>query len=102
MWYIESVNSTRTEDVVRRLARIEGQVRGVKRLVEEGAYCCDVLNQLNAVRAAVDAASAALAANHIRHCIVGHDSGEGHAKAQTMTKEELLDELQEVLGKLVR
>lgn len=77
-------------------------MRGVKRLVEEGAYCCDVLNQLNAVRSALDQASAALAAGHIRHCIVGHDAGEGHSVAQTMTKAELLDELQDVLGRLVR
>lgn len=94
--------SNRHPDVVRRLSRIEGQVRGVKRLVEEGAYCCDVLNQLNAVRAALDQASAAIAAGHIRHCIVGREDGEAHPTAQQMTREELLDELQDVLGRLVR
>jgi DNA-binding FrmR family transcriptional regulator len=71
-------------------------------MVEEDSYCCDVLNQLNAVRSALDQASAAIAANHIRHCVVGHDEGEGHEKALRMTKEELLDELQDVLGKLVK
>lgn len=90
------------QNVSRRLARIEGQVRGVKRLIEEGAYCCDILNQLNAARAALDQASAIIAAEHIRHCIVGHECGEGHAVAQQMTKEELLDELQDVLSRLVR
>lgn len=90
------------QSVTRRLSRIEGQVRGVKRLVEEGAYCCDILNQLNAARAALDQVSAIVAADHIRHCIVGHDCGEGHEVAKQMTKEELLDELQDVLGRLVR
>ena len=91
-----------SQDIIRRLSRIEGQVRGIKRMVEEDSYCCDVLNQLNAVRSALDQASAAIAANHIRHCVIGHDYGEGHPKAQQMTKEELLDELQDVLGRLVK
>lgn len=90
------------QNVSRRLARIEGQIRGVKRLIDEGAYCCDILNQLNAARAAMDQASAIIAADHIRHCVIGHDCGEGHDVAKQMTKEELLDELQDVLGRLVR
>jgi len=90
------------QNVSRRLARIEGQIRGVKRLIDEGAYCCDILNQLNAARAAMDQASAIIAADHIRHCVIGHDCGEGHSVAKQMTKEELLDELQDVLSRLVR
>lgn len=71
-------------------------------MVEESAYCCDILNQLNAVRSALDQASAALAAGHIRSCIIGHGSCDAHEQTQAMTKEELLDELQDVLGRLVR
>jgi CsoR family transcriptional regulator, copper-sensing transcriptional repressor len=85
-----------------RLARIEGQVRGVRRMVADGDYCVDVLNQLSAVRAALNQVAAELATQHIQHCIAGHDSGHGHERAQGMTQEQLLDELREVLGKLAR
>lgn len=85
-----------------RLARIEGQVRGVRRMVEEGDYCVDVLNQLSAVRAALNQVAAELATQHIQHCVAGHPDGHGHARAQSMSQDQLLDEMREVLGKLAR
>lgn len=93
-------SETRTID--NRLARIEGQVRGVRRMVEEGDYCVDVLNQLSAVRAALNQVAAELATQHIQHCVAGHGAGHGHARAQAMTQDQLLDEMREVLGKLAR
>ncbi len=86
----------------RRLARIEGQVRGIRRLLDENAYCCDVLTQLSAVTSALDQVAAKVAAEHIKHCIVGHDSAEAHPTAKAMTREEVLDELEEVLQRLKR
>ncbi|MCW5938885.1 MAG: metal-sensitive transcriptional regulator [Fimbriimonadaceae bacterium] len=86
----------------RRLARIEGQVRGVRRLLAEGAYCCDVLNQMNAVSAALNQAKASLAVSHIRNCVDGHETESAHPSAREMSKEEVLDELSEVLQRLVR
>lgn len=88
-----------SQNVIRRLARAEGQVRGVRRLVEEGAYCCDLLNQLNAARSALDQVAALIASEHIRHCVAGN---EAHEKAKTMSQDELFDEMQEVLSRLVR
>ncbi|MBX3095880.1 MAG: metal-sensitive transcriptional regulator [Fimbriimonadaceae bacterium] len=84
----------------RRLARIEGQVRGLRRLVEEDAYCIDVLNQIAAVTSALNQTAAAIASGHIRHCITGTESAHSHAKS--MSTEELHEELDEVLRRLAR
>jgi DNA-binding FrmR family transcriptional regulator len=54
-----------------RLARIEGQVRGIARMVEEDRYCIDVLTQINAIQAALDRVALGLLDDHARHCLVG-------------------------------
>jgi len=58
-----------------RLARIEGQVRGVAKMVEDDRYCIDVLTQINAVQAALDKVALGLLDGHARHCLVGHGGG---------------------------
>jgi DNA-binding FrmR family transcriptional regulator len=58
-----------------RLARIEGQVRGVARMVENDRYCIDVLTQINAVRAALDKVALGLLDDHARHCLLGGGGG---------------------------
>ncbi|MGE5507314.1 MAG: metal-sensitive transcriptional regulator [Chitinophagales bacterium] len=57
------------EELLRRLARIEGQVRGVQRLVENDAYCVDVLVQISAVRAALKAVGLSILDRHMRTCV---------------------------------
>lgn len=89
-------------DVDSRLARIEGQVRGVRKMAGEGAYCTDVLTQLAAIRAAIEQVSAMVASNHIKHCIAEHGEGTGHHKAEAMSKDELMAELDLVLKRLMR
>ena len=59
----------RKEGLLRRLARIEGQVRGVQRLVENDAYCVDVLVQISAVRAALQAVGLSILDRHMRTCV---------------------------------
>lgn len=86
----------------RRLARIEGQVRGIRRLVQEDAYCCDILQQISAVGSALNQVSAAVASQHIKHCVIGHGTEEAHAATKQMSKEDVLDELDEVLSRLMR
>ncbi len=67
---------TATKEQLRdRLARIEGQVRGVSRMVEEDRYCIDVLTQISAVRAALDKVALGLLDDHARHCLIGHGGG---------------------------
>lgn len=57
------------KDLINRLSRIEGQVRGVKRMVEEDTYCVDILTQVSAITAALNSFNKVLLANHIRTCV---------------------------------
>jgi DNA-binding FrmR family transcriptional regulator len=75
-----------------RLARIEGQVRGVSRMVEEERYCIDVLTQIGAIEAALDKVALGLIDEHTRHCVMNAEGGE-----QT----EKVDELVAALGRFV-
>jgi CsoR family transcriptional regulator, copper-sensing transcriptional repressor len=61
--------------LISRLHRIEGQVRGISRMVEEGRYCIDVLTQLQAVRAALSRVETTMLQDHLGHCIEGAISG---------------------------
>jgi CsoR family transcriptional regulator, copper-sensing transcriptional repressor len=58
------------DDYLKRLRRIEGQVRGIHRMVEEDAYCIDVLTQVAAVTKALQAVSLGLLEDHVGHCVV--------------------------------
>lgn len=79
--------------LLNRLSRIEGQVRGVARMVEEDRYCIDVLTQIRAVRAALSRVESELLKDHLDHCIVtaiaGGDPEEQRRKAGELI--ELLD-----------
>ncbi len=57
------------DDVQRRLRRIEGQVRGLERMVEEDAYCIDILTQVSAVTRALQAVAVQLLGDHLDHCV---------------------------------
>jgi DNA-binding FrmR family transcriptional regulator len=57
------------KSLINRLSRIEGQVRGVKNMVESEAYCVDILTQVSAIQAALNAFNKELLANHIRTCV---------------------------------
>ena len=67
--------SATKDQLQKRLARVEGQVRGISRMVEEDRYCIDVLTQINAVRAALDKVALGLLDDHARHCLLGHGGG---------------------------
>lgn len=81
------------KDLIHRLNRIEGQVRGIKSMVEKNAYCPDILTQVAAANAALNSFNKVLLANHIRTC-VARDIREG--------KDETIDELVVTLQKLMR
>jgi DNA-binding FrmR family transcriptional regulator len=63
------VDASRKADVVRRLRRIEGQVRGLQRMVEEERYCADILAQVTGVQNALSSAGRVLLRNHLEHCV---------------------------------
>ena len=79
--------------LINRLSRIEGQIRGIRAMVEKDAYCPDILVQSAAVNAAVNAFNKDLIAGHIHHCVV-RDVREGN--------EEVIDELVSTLQKLMK
>jgi DNA-binding FrmR family transcriptional regulator len=69
-----------------RLARIEGQVRGIQRMVDEDRYCIDVLTQVAAVKAALDKVALALLDDHVSHCVVDAvREGTGEQKVKELT-----------------
>lgn len=67
--------SATKDQLLDRLRRIEGQVRGVASMVQEDRYCIDVVTQINAVRAALDKVALGLVDEHVRHCLVGGHGG---------------------------
>ena len=91
----ETRGYTATKDqITTRLRRIEGQVRGVEKMVDEDRYCIDILTQISAAQAALDKVALGLLDQHARHCVV-----EGHGKG---TPAELTDELMGAVGRLMR
>ena len=84
--------SASTDQLLKRLARVEGQVRGVARMVEEDRYCIDVLTQVSAIQAALDKVSLGLLDGHARVCMTGEHGANGPD----------IDELMGAVGRLVR
>jgi DNA-binding FrmR family transcriptional regulator len=77
--------SMNRKDLLDRLRRIEGQVRGVQRMVEEDQYCLDILTQLNSVSAAVKAVGLGVLDDHVRHCVrESLVQGEGDDKVEEL------------------
>ena len=81
------------EQLAKRLARIEGQVRGIGRMVDEDRYCIDVLTQISAVQAALDKVALGLLDDHARSCVI---PAEGEQQADRT------DELMAAVGRLMR
>ena len=86
-------NEQERHDLLNRLKRIEGQIRGLQRMVDEDAYCPDILTQASAVSSALNSFCRVLLGNHIRTC-VSEDIRAGHDKA--------VDELMDTLQKLMK
>jgi DNA-binding FrmR family transcriptional regulator len=85
-----------------RLNRISGQVTGIHKMLDEDRYCVDMLNQIAAVRSALDALGIELLTEHIEGCVVGHGTESEHACAKPMTQEALVDEVRTVLSRFLK
>lgn len=81
------------KDLINRLSRIEGQVRGVKGMIEKDAYCADILVQVSAINSALNSFNKVLLANHIKTC-VSENIKNGN--------DEIIDELVTLLQKLMK
>ena len=75
------------DDYRKRLRRIEGQVRGLQRMVDEDAYCIDILTQVSAVTKALQSVALGLLDQHVRHCVVHADGAHGDADPDAMVAE---------------
>jgi DNA-binding FrmR family transcriptional regulator len=90
----ETRGYTATKDqLLNRLRRIEGQVGGIERMVEDDRYCIDILTQISAIQAALDKVALGLMDEHARHCVVGGPDSK---------KEERTEELMAAVGRLMR
>jgi DNA-binding FrmR family transcriptional regulator len=83
------------DSCLKRLNRIEGQVRGLARMVEEDRYCIDIVTQISAVRAALRRAEEEILRDHVGHC-VEHAIASGNRTEQRRKVAELMDVLQRV------
>ncbi len=85
--------SATKDQLLKRMRRIEGQVRGVGGMIEDDRYCIDVLTQISAVQAALDKVALGLLDEHARHCVVTGKHG---------GPDEMTDELMAAVGRLMR
>ena len=86
-------NEEEYKSLMNRLSRIEGQVRGIRKMVETDAYCVDILTQVSAIQAALNAFNRELLGNHIKTCVADNiRSG----------NDEIIDELMQTLQKLMK
>jgi DNA-binding FrmR family transcriptional regulator len=81
------------DQLLKRLRRVEGQVRGIERMVDDDRYCIDVLTQISAVQAALDKVALGLLDGHARHCVIGGEED---------LQEDRTDELMAAVGRLMR
>jgi DNA-binding FrmR family transcriptional regulator len=87
---------TETKDQLhKRLRRIEGQVRGIQKMVDEDRYCIDVLQQMSAVQAAMDKVALGLLDDHVKHCMA--EGADDEKRRREMT-----EEMMGAVGRLVR
>ena len=75
------------DNYLNRLRRIEGQVRGLQRMIEDDRYCIDILTQISSATAALDAVALGLVDEHLRHCVMqAADQGDQHDRDATLTE----------------
>ncbi len=85
--------SATKDDLLKRLRRIEGQVRGIQGMVDDERYCIDVLTQISAIQAALDKVALGLLDDHAQHCVIGAREDDQAEKTQ---------ELMAAVGRLMR
>ncbi len=87
--------SDEKDQLLKRLRRIEGQTRGIQTMVSEDRWCPDILQQIAAVRAALDKVALGLTEGHVQHCMLEGAANDGR-------RHEMTEELMQALGRFVR
>jgi DNA-binding FrmR family transcriptional regulator len=77
---------THTENMA-RLSRIEGQIKGVKRMIEEGEYCIDIITQIQAARAALQSVNKTILEKHLKHCVAASLAAKNEAETEQKLRE---------------
>ena len=90
MGYLSTMESETTEICLKRLSKIEGQVRGIAKMIDEKRYCIDIITQISAVRAALRRVEEAVLKDHVGHC-VQHAIASGNAAEQRKKVAELME-----------
>ena len=85
-----------------RINRVSGQVAGIGKMIDDDRYCLDILNQIAAARAALDALGVEVLTSHLESCVVGHGSDCTHECAQPLSQEELLEEVRAALKRFLK
>ena len=96
------MNADQTKKLKSRINRVSGQVNGISKMIDDDRYCVDILNQISAVRSALDALGVELLSNHLECCVMGHGTGSEHECAKPLTQEELLEEVRTALSRFLK
>ncbi|HZV82855.1 MAG TPA: metal-sensitive transcriptional regulator [Geobacteraceae bacterium] len=96
------MENSANKTLVTRVRRIGGQVAGIERMLADKRYCVDILNQIAAVRSALDSLGIELLTRHLETCVLGQGSVSAHENARPMTQQELLDEVKIALSRFLK
>lgn len=99
--HVNHAYTTNKDALLKRLARIEGQVRGISRMVDEEKYCIDILTQISAINAALHKVSLGLVEEHISHCVVDA-AVQSQATGDQSYVTEKVTEVTTAIGRLLR
>lgn len=96
------MSDTPENKMTTRVKKIAGQVAGIERMLEEKRYCVDILNQISAVRSALDALGVELLTRHLENCVLGQGGNMQHEQAKPMSQQQLLDEVKTALSRFLK
>jgi len=94
------MQETNRKKIHKRINRIVGQASGIQQMIEGDRYCVDILNQISAVRSALDALGVELLMSHVQTCVIGKHTQ--HPKAKPLKPAEILEELHHVLSRFLK
>lgn len=99
--HVNHAYTTNKDALLKRLNRIEGQVRGIHRMVDEEKYCIDILTQISAINAALHKVSLGLVEDHVSHCVVDA-AAKSHETGDQSFVTEKVTEVTTAIGRLLR
>jgi DNA-binding FrmR family transcriptional regulator len=96
------MNQEQRKKIKSRFNRVSGQINGIGKMIDEDRYCIEILDQISAVRSALDALGVELVGNHLESCVMGHGTGSEHECARPLSQEELLAEVRTALNRFLK